>query len=325
MIVRGDFSLPDDKRQTLSHAVRLEWWSIGWLLSITVVMYLSMGSSQAMKTAWVEDVLSLIPPILFLVAAHFHDKPASTRFPYGYRRSVMLAFLGASFALLLLGGFLLFEASVALVRQEHPTIGMIELFGVELWSGWVMIAALVYSVVPPVILGRKKLRLAEDLHEKTLHVDAEMNKADWMTAAAAILGILGVGAGLWWADSAAAAFISLDILRDGLKNVRKAVGDLMDQSPTQVDGSGRDGIADDLRRRLLELPWVARADLRLRDEDYVVSGEAYVVPRDTTDLLARLAEAEQAIAEADWRSCDIVVVALTEAAFEERSEEPSGP
>lgn len=324
MIVRDGFSLPDDKRRTLRRAIRLEWWTLGWLLTITAVMYLSMGGSQAMKTAWVEDILSLIPPILFLVAVHFHDKPASHRFPYGHRRSLMIAFLGASFALLLLGGFLLFEAAVALVRQEHPTIGLVELFGHELWLGWVMIAALAYSILPPVILGRKKLRLAEELHEKTLHVDAAMNKADWMTAAAAILGILGVGAGLWWADSAAAAFISLDIVWDGLKNVRTAVGDLMDQSPTELDGSGPDGIADVLRGRLQELPWVERADLRLRDEDYVVSGEAYVVPRDTADLLARLEEAEQAIAEAHWRSCDIVVVPLTDEKFEQRHGELPG-
>ena len=58
-----------------------------------------------------------------------------------------------------------------------------------------------------------------------------MNKADWMTGAAAIGGILGIGLGWWWADAVAAAFISLDILHDGYINLRQAVFDLMNQIP----------------------------------------------------------------------------------------------
>lgn len=61
-----------------------------------------------------------------------------------------------------------------------------------------------------------------------------MNKADWLTAAAAIVGVTGIGLGIWWADAAAAAFISFDILRDGLRNTWTAVKDLVDQVPRTV-------------------------------------------------------------------------------------------
>ena len=40
------------------------------------------------------------------------------------------------------------------------------------------------------ILGRMKLRLAHELHDKALYTDADMNKADWETAGAACIGIL---------------------------------------------------------------------------------------------------------------------------------------
>ncbi len=59
-----------------------------------------------------------------------------------------------------------------------------------------MIAALGYSAVPPVVLRRMKAPLAKSVHEKVLHADAAMNKADWMTGPAAIAGVLGVGFGL---------------------------------------------------------------------------------------------------------------------------------
>ena len=318
MIVRRPCEVPPDKRDAIRRAVHLEWWTLGSLTTIAVAMYLTMGSSQAMKTAWVEDLLSMVPPILFLVSIRVHDERPSARFPYGKRRIVMIAFLGAALALLALGGYLLLDALVKLAMREHPTIGTKVVFGHQVWLGWLMIAALAYSIVPPAVLGRLKKRPAESLHEKTLRADADMNKADWMTAAAAIAGVLGVGAGFWWADAVAAALISADIVWDGVKNTRSAVEDLIDRRPTKVDSAERDPIYDRLRELLLGLDWVRDADLRLRDEGHVVAGEAYVVPTDERDLLARLARAESALRDADWRVCDVAVVPMGAEAFAAR-------
>jgi hypothetical protein len=41
-----------------------------------------------------------------------------------------------------------------------------------------MIAVLVYSVIPPVILGRLKKPVAAKIADKVLHTDALMNAAD---------------------------------------------------------------------------------------------------------------------------------------------------
>jgi len=312
MIVRRHWQATPEHRQALARAVRLEWWTIFFLATIGVVMYLTMGNSQAMKTAWIEDLLSLIPPILFLVSVRIQDQPPNSAFPYGKRRIHLIAFLGASLALFTLGGYMLVDAVMKLATQEHPTVGVVEVFGRQVWLGWLMIGALAYSIVPPVILGRLKLKPAKELHDKTLHADAEMNKADWMTAVAAIAGILGIGAGLWWADAAAAALISMDIAWDGVKNVRRALQDLLDGRPTTVEKARPDPIVARLRRVLLELPWVETADLRLREEGHIVAGEAYVVPRDEERLLERLSEAESKLASTHWRVWDVVVVPLTE-------------
>jgi cobalt-zinc-cadmium efflux system protein len=113
-----------------------------------------------------------------------------------------------------LGVVILLDSAMKLVTAEHPPIGVIQLFGKEIWLGWVMIGALIYSALPAVFLGRAKLKLADELHDKVLYADAKMNKADWMTASAAIVGVAGIGLGLWWADAVAAMFISFDIARD---------------------------------------------------------------------------------------------------------------
>lgn len=242
--------LPDEIKRKLRRAARLEWWSIFWLLTIIAVMYFAMGSSQAMKAAWIEDTLSLLPPILFLLARKFENKPATEQYPFGFHRVGSLAFLLAAGALTAMGGFLLYDATSALILQEHPTIGNVTILGWDVWLGWLMVAALVYSIIPPVILGHMKKPLARAAMDKILYTDADMNAADWKTGLAGIAGIVGIGFGFWWADAAAAGLISFDILRDGLRNLRIAVAELLDGAPRELDSTDVHPIVDTLSAEL---------------------------------------------------------------------------
>ena len=178
MKVRRGFRLPDEQERLRQEAIRLEWMTIAFMTSIIAVMYLVLGQSQAMKTAWIEDMLALVPPIAFLVSTHLEIKDPNERFPYGFFRSVSIAYLLSSTALLVMGAYLLVDSVVKLVSASHPTIGGVELFGQQIWLGWLMIAVLIYSIIPPLLLGRKKLPLGEQLHDKVLYTDAKMNKAD---------------------------------------------------------------------------------------------------------------------------------------------------
>ena len=311
MRVREAFAMPADKEEKLHRAIRLEWATIGFMISIIAVIGFASGSSQAMKAAWVEDLLSLVPPIAFLVAVRFRSKKPSRRFPWGYRRAMSIAFLVAALALFAFGLYILVDSVLKLIWAEHPTIGTTEIFGRQIWAGWIMIAALLYSVVPPVVLGHLKLPLAKELHEKVLNTDAEMNKADWMTGLAAILGIVGIGYGFWWADAAAAGIISLDIVRDGIKNLKQAVLDLMDQECTTIEKQKKDPLEDRVRERLEEFDWVKKASVRLREEGDVLTGDAFVVPRNETNLLENLAHADEKVHALDWRIYDVNIVPVS--------------
>jgi divalent metal cation (Fe/Co/Zn/Cd) transporter len=298
----------DGKRDEHARARRLEWVTIACLVPTIAVVYFAVGSSQAMKTAWVEDVLSLVPPIAFLVAVRFEAKAPSPDFPYGFHRTMAIAFLCAAMALFTVGAYLLVESLATLVRGERPTIGSVELFGRTVWHGWVMMAVLAVTSVPPVVLGRKKRVLAQRLHDKALHADAEMNRADWQTAAAGILGLLGIGLGLWWADAAAAALIALSVLRDGVTNLRQVAMDLMDMAPTAVGTDEIDPLPARLREALERMPWVAAADVRLREAGHVIMGEAYVVARAEQATLAELEAASRQLRECEPRLQELAIV-----------------
>lgn len=311
MRVRKGYQLPQDKEQLLGKAIRLELISIFFVLTIIAAMYLTMGSSQAMKMALLEDLLALIPPLVFLLAMRMRKRPPDEQHPYGYSRAILLAFLAAAVAILMFGLFMLIDSLSSLIKQEHPVIGHFELFDGQypIWAGWVMIAALFYSMVPPIILGRMKLPLARALHESTLHADATMNKADWMTSAAAIIGILGIGLGFWWADAVAASVIALDVLKDGVTHVRKAMLELMDQRPTEVMSNKPLGLEQAISEALLQESDIHDVEARLREEGHLIGGELFIVFDPTQTEVAR--RAQQIIDKAaalDWRLYDLIVM-----------------
>lgn len=308
----ADFEFPPEQYEALRKARRLAWWTLAYLSSVVVLMYLVLGSSQAMKTAWIEDMLSLIPPAVFLLASYAALWSPDRRHPYGYHRAVEVAFLVASVALFMMGGWLLFESVRKLISAEHPTVGSVSLLGTTFWLGWLMLPVLVWSVVPAVVLGRKKLALAESIHDKVLHTDAKMNKADWMTGVAAMAGVIGIGFGWWWADASAAAIISFDILHDGFTNLREVVRRLLDETPRTVDRHRIDPLPNHVRAWLLQQEWIEQAAVRMREDGHVYYGEAFVVPRGGHVDVAQLSATSHDLHDLDWRLHEIALVPVKE-------------
>jgi divalent metal cation (Fe/Co/Zn/Cd) transporter len=304
--------LPPDKRALQKRAIRLEIVSLVYLVSAIVLLYFTLGNSQAMKVAWLEDIISLIPPVAFLVSTRVRDRRANAKFPYGYHRATSIAYLCGSVALLSFGLFLLGDSVLKLITMEHPSIGTVVLFGHQIWLGWLMIPALLYSGVPMMILGRMKLPLARGLHDKALYADAEMMFADWKSVIAAVAGIIGIGLGLWWADGVAASIISIDIVRDGLSNVRQVARDLMDHVPTTVDHAAIDPLPARVENEIRGLSWVRDAKARLREEGHVYFGEVLVIPSTQRGLLDNVEEAHHRIRALDWRLHDVVIAPVKE-------------
>jgi len=306
------FEFPQELVPDFEKAKRLEWITIAYFISSAIGIYLTMGNSQTMKTAWYDDVLSLTPPVAFQVASRVFMKPPNKEFPYGYHRAVSIAYLCSALALFALGAFLVIDSSISLAKTEHPTIGTVVVFGHQIWMGYLMIVALLWSTIPSVILGRKKLPLAKKLHEKNLYVDADMNKADWMSGAAAILGVIGVGFGWWWADSIAALLISVDIVHDGFGSLKQAVFDLMDQIPKTVTNEESDPLLEKIRETLASQAWVKDFSFRMRENGHIYLGEGFVVPAHQENLTELIASTTRTIEQLDWRIHEFVVMPVRE-------------
>ena len=311
MRVGRRFQFPPEQQEQRRKTARLSWLSLALLVSTAIAVYLTLGQSEAMKTAWIEDLLALIPPIALLVALRIENKEPNERFPYGYFRAIAIAFLVISAVLLLVGAWLLFDSVMKLLHGERPPMGTMTVFGHAIWSGWAMIAALTYCVGIGILLGRLKQPVAKKLNDRALAADADMNKAGWMSEGAAIVGILLIGYGQWWGDSAAAAFISINIVRDGWVNLRQVIADLMDESPTKLGETELESLPRRMRDAAERLPWVEKAAVRLRESGHVIAGEVFVVPRADDNLVANVEAASESLCGLDWRIHSLTVMPVS--------------
>lgn len=308
----GRTELPAEQEEALRKA---RWWEIFTICYTTVtiiVVAFVVGNSQAMRTAWIEDMLSLLPQLAFLTALIFVRRAPTVQHPYGMHRAMGVGHLVAGVALLTVGLNLARESVVGLVSAEHPTIGTVQLFGQTIWLGWLMVAVMTVVVIGPVfIYGPAKSKLAPVLHNKLLFADADMAKADWQTNAASIVGVLGIGVGVWWLDGAAALFISLGIMWDGFRNTKAAVLDLMDQRAQTYDDKDPHPLASQIAQLARSRPWVEDAGVRTRDQGQVFHIETFVIPRRGRAAVGDIEELCRAITLLDWKVQDVVVVPVS--------------
>jgi hypothetical protein len=109
----------------------------------------------------------------------------------------------------------------------------------------------------------------------------------------------------------AAGLISFEVIREGYGDLRNSVAQLMNRRPTDVHGTRDDPTPDKLQHALEGLGWVEKARVRLREDGDVLTGEAFVVPRDQNDLLGKLKQATDLANSLDWRIHNVNVVPVS--------------
>jgi cation diffusion facilitator family transporter len=295
------FEFPPEQREVRRRACRYAWRSIGLISASGALLYLTTGRSQTMKTAWMTDLLSIIPSAALLVAFRFELRPATKRFPYGLFRSISICFLLTATILLTMGVWLFGEAALKLARAERPAVGAMMIAGRPIWAGWAMMATLAISMFAGMYAGRIKQPLARKLHSKAIEAESATNRNEWMSEGAGIVGILLVAFGLWWGDAVAAAVISLQIVREGWLNLRQVVADLMDEAPTKLGTHELEDLPARVQEAARQLDWVRDAAVRLREHGHLLTGEVFLVPQDDRDLVAKIERAREALTRIDWR------------------------
>ena len=281
---------------------RLSWLSLAYQIGVTVLVGFTVGNSQAMKTEWIENALAIIPIIGVLLTYNTENRQAEQSHPFGHHRSGTIAFVAAAFTLACVGTYLFYESLMNLIHSEYPSIGGITLFGYTFWHGWLMIGVMTFTAVPPMLLARAKIPVAKLIHDKPLYACADMNRANWLSNGAGVIGLVLVATGFWWGDSLAALVISLDIMRDGYGNVVKSLSDVMDRHPVDLETGRQHPIVGAVESTVRALPFVDDERTLIREHGRYLFAEIFIQPN---ELMPPATAAGRLVREAvmplDWR------------------------
>ncbi len=307
MKIAPQYEFNNKLKGTYKKASFLIWITIVFSIISGYLLYLVMGNSQLLKTELMDAALSCIPPIAFLVANKICWRKPDAKYPYGYHRAVSIAFLISATTLLGMGALLMVEATTKLFEGGLVVIPTVTIGEFKIWQGWLIIPLLTAIGAISTFLSISKMPLAHELHDKILYTEAEMNKAGWMSALAAIVGMLGLKVNWWWADPLAALLISFDIFYDGFKQFRAAMAALADRSAVTLEGKD-DPIIEKIKNHIASKDWVEQVEVRLREHGHLLAGYSFIKASSTEDLHERIQQTYKEIKKFDWRVKDFYII-----------------
>lgn len=305
--------------------------AIQWVLIVTFLLNVLATVAKLGVGLWT-GALSLIADgldtlfdglsnIIGLIAVRISSQPPDEEHPYGHRKFETLAALFIAVAFFVTTWEL---ATGAIGRLVDPPPVVVN---------WWSIGALLFSSMVQGFAGWWELRKADQLESEVLRADARHTLASIGVSVTVLAGLGLVSLGYTWADPLVALLVAGVIGKIGVDTVRENIPALVDRAPLDATAIGvvvgdvsgvesyhrirsrgpvdnvaidlhvrvspqlsmqeANAIADEVRRRLLELPGVG---------DVTVHAEAERGPDDATDLYTttKLAAQELGVTIHEW-------------------------
>ncbi len=219
----GDFNLNDgDSSSALLYQQAIRASALGLAVNLAlgaIKLFAGIaGHSFALLTDAVNSLGDSLTSVVVLIGLHVAQRPADAEHPYGHTRAEAIAASNVALLIILSALFLGWEALHRFARiHEVPHV----------WTLWVAGS----NVVIKEALYQYKRRVAVRTGSMALVANAWDHRSDALCSLAVLTGLTVVrwgGSGLNWADEAAALFVVVAIVWNGLILFRRSASELMD-------------------------------------------------------------------------------------------------
>jgi len=180
------------------------------------------GGSLAVGGEAVNSFADAAYSVFVLVGLYLTTQPPDFEHPHGHERIEPFFALFVATGVFAAGGAILYQAATAVVRG-----------GTTVDFGLNAVGILVASAVAKYALYRYVYVRGEETSSPALKAAALDNRNDVLTACAALVGVLGVRAGVPILDPIAAAVVAVAVLYTGIDIVRNNVGYLVGSAPPE--------------------------------------------------------------------------------------------
>jgi cation diffusion facilitator family transporter len=204
-----------EHRRAANRALVLSALGLTLTGGIEFVIALISGSVGLLGDA-IHNLADVSTSLVAFVGFRVSRRGASPSHPYGYERAEDLAGLGVA---LVIWASAVFAGYVSIHKLVHH--GTTSHLGLG-------VAAAAVGIVGNQIVARYKLRVGTRIQSNTLVADAKHSWLDAIASAGALLGLVGVACGLWWADGVAGLLVTGFIVHVGWEVTSDVLSHLMD-------------------------------------------------------------------------------------------------
>ena len=205
--------------------------AIGIALVIAKLVVGLLTGSLGILSEAAHSFFDLAASTFTLFAVRTSRKPADSEHPYGHGRTENLAAFAEGMLLLFIGALIVFEAVRRLAVGGPPVDPTAYAFAL-------MVGTIVIEGGRAVVMRRVGRAVASE----AMLADATDRVADVLANAGVLVGLVGVRAGLLWADAAAALLVALVILRAAGLLAWRSGDILIDRAPAGAERLLRDAI-----------------------------------------------------------------------------------
>lgn len=265
------------------------------VLAMVKVLAGWLGQSNALIADGIESAVDIFGSILIWSALHVSGKPPDPEHPYGHGKVESLAAVAGAIFVLGAGALVAIHSVVQLFWQFLPGSDYVKAMP-QPWTLIVLTGVIVIKEVMFRVLKRRAMVLGSS----AIEAEAWHHRSDALTSLAAFLGILValIGGAAWVsADDWAALFSCALILANGVRMLRAAIGEVIDEqvSPAIVDSveslaRSVDGVSSVEKCRVRKSGIVFLADLHVRVPGSLTVQDGHTISHAVKDRLMAAAE-----------------------------------
>lgn len=179
------------------------------------------GNSYALIADGIESLNDLFSSMVVWCSLKVANRPPSAKYPYGLGKAEQLGALFSAASLLGAGGVIIWQSVGNIISRHEP-------------PAWFTLPVLVLVIITKELLSRYALKKSEETVSTALKGDAWHHRADAITSAAALVGIVVAligGPGFEKADDIGALVGCTVIVFNGILLLRSALHENLDGAP----------------------------------------------------------------------------------------------
>ena len=206
-----------DKLQIIGRQIKSVTYTgmvVNFALSVIKVVVGFLAGSLALVADGIHSVSDLATDAVVLLGVLLGSKKADRSHPYGHGRAETFAGIVIALILIVVGGGMIYYATLAIARDEVTT------------PSFAVLAAAVVSIVSKEWLYRITRRIAVKSHSPSLYANAWHHRSDALSSIAVVVGFISLELGFGHGDQVAAIAVGLMIVWVGVTIIGDALREL---------------------------------------------------------------------------------------------------